>query len=654
MSVALNLALALALPGAASPQAAPAKQGKAPGKAGGKAPAKAPAPLLPLTDEERALHALNRLTFGPRPGDVEKVMAMGVDKWIEQQLSPGDIENSALDARLAPSRALRMTSRELVDTFPYDGIIRAVSDGKKPWPKNPLVKLVYSVQVARVREEKQKQDALKPGAPAPAPSAKSPQDEAREIADRILALPKGQRMAALEQVPPEKLINFPNQVRGDQRDKFNAEFTPEERETFYALNNPTGVIVGELQQAKVWRAVLSERQLEEVMTDFWINHFNVFLYKGSIPYYLPGYERDAIRPHALGKFQDLLTATAHSPAMLVYLDNMLSEGPDSDAAKRPGPYHGLNENYAREIMELHTLGVDGGYTQGDVIELARALTGWGIAQPEQGGEFQFDPKRHQPGSKTILGQTIDPGGEDEGLAILYILAHHSSTAHFVSKKLAQRFLADDPPEALVKQMAATFTKTDGNIREVLRTLVRSPDFWSPKYHRGKLKTPLEFLISAIRASGTEMVSPDPILQNLNAMGMPLYQKPEPTGYSMKAELWENTGALVNRLNFATSLTGGKMGGLRFDPLLLVTLAVLRSYDLPRMKAVRAKKQSGEDLALALIEDAVLGGELSPATVATIRRQLDDPAVAKQLADAPAAVLRIVTALVLGSPEFQRR
>jgi uncharacterized protein (DUF1800 family) len=645
-------------------------QGKAGAQGQPKQPGKAPvrtttaAKSVPLTGQQRALHALNRLTFGPRPGDVEKVMAMGVDKWIEQQLKPEEIEDSAVEARLAPYRTTRMKPAELVESFPPDGIIRAVADGKKALPKDPLLRLVYSVQVARVRKELQKQDAVKTdaakpgaakaGAPTPPPPDTSAQDEARQIADRILALPKGQRMAALAQEVPEKLINFPFLVRGDQRDKFNAELSTEQREAFYSLANPQGVVASELQHTKVLRGLLSERQLQEVMTDFWFNHFNVFLYKNNGAYMTGSYERDVIRPNALGKFHDLLVSTAHHPAMLNYLDNWLSEGPDSPAAKTPGPYHGLNENYGRELMELHTLGVDGGYSQNDVTELARILTGWTIRSPELGGEFAFDPRRHQPGSKTVLGQTIEPGGENEGLAILYILSHHPATAHFISKKLAQRFLADDPPEAVVKRMAAKFLKSDGDIREVLRTLFASPEFWSMTYHRAKLKTPLEFVLSAVRASGTEAPSPDPLVQNLNNMGMPLYQMQVPTGYAMKAESWDNTGALVARLNFSIALTAGKIGGLRFDPLLLLSLAVLNSEDLPRTTAVRAKQHTGADLAIALMQDALIGGDLSKQTETTIRSALAEGDLDKQMANSPAPGLRTVTALVLGSPEFQRR
>lgn len=299
------------------------------------------------------------------------------------------------------------------------------------------------------------------------------------------------------------------------------------------MSAPLSVVTTELQQAKLLRAVYSERQLQEVMTDFWFNHFNVYLYKDSDQYLVTSYERDVIRARALGKFKDLLVATAQSPAMLFYLDNWVSEGPKSLAAVaankgksvQVGP--GLNENYGRELMELHTLSVNGGYSQHDVTELARVLTGWTIQPLEQGAAFQFDPKKHEPGDKLILGQTISENGMNEGMQVLDMLAHHPNTAKFICKKLAMRFVADNPPPALVDRMAQKFLATDGDIREVLRTMFKSPEFWSPKAYRGKVKTPFEFVVSSLRATGTDLNNPSPLLGTLNRMGMPLYQMVPP-------------------------------------------------------------------------------------------------------------------------------
>ncbi len=399
------------------------------------------------------------------------------------------------------------------------------------------------------------------------------------------------------------------------------------------------------------RAIYSERQLLEVMTDFWFNHFNVFQFKNQDAYYTTAYERDVIRPHALGKFYDLLVATAQSPAMLMYLDNWLSIGPHSEAAGKNGQ-SGLNENYARELMELHTLGVDGGYTQADVTELARVLTGWTIAQPEDGGQFQFDPHRHEPGSKVVLGEKFYDSGIDEALHALDVLAHHPSTAHFISKSIAQRFVSDDPPESLVARMAAKFQSSDGDIREVLRAMIHSPEFWAPGAYRAKFKTPLEFVVSAVRASGANVAAPDALVQNLTAMGMQPYGMAPPTGYSTKTATWENTGALLARINFSTVLTQGKLPGVQFDPADLLVLGILSSSDLSGTKAALADGRSGLDFAIALTEDSVLDGDLSTSDAAIIRKQMEAPEVRKQTEASPVDALRFAAGFALASPEFQ--
>jgi uncharacterized protein (DUF1800 family) len=645
--IAVLAILALSASGAAQTP----KRKTAPANPSASSAAKTPASAA-MTERQRAIHALNRLTFGPRPGDVSKVLAKGVDAWIEDQLHPESISDGLLDARLSAYITLRMPPKQLAQTFPSDAVIRQVVAGKRPLPADPMPRLVYSVQVARIKQQAANQAAtVKPASDG---GATPVQDQARDIADNLLAMPKEKRLAALLDVLPEQLINFPNMLRPDQRDRLNTDFKPAEREVFYSLNNPTGVVANELQQAKILRALLSERQLLEVMTDFWFNHFNVYQYKGADAYFTTAYERDVIRPHALGKFSDLLVATAQSPAMLFYLDNWLSIGPHSAAAGKNPQQSGLNENYGRELMELHTLGVDGGYTQADVTEAARVFTGWTINQVDDGGEFAFDPRRHEPGNKKILGQTFYEAGSDEGMHLLDVLAHHPSTAHFVSKKLAQRFVADDPPESLVKQMAATFLSSDGDIREVLRTMFKSPEFWSPKYYRVKLKTPLEFLISALRASSADVSAPDAILQNLTAMGMQPYGMLVPTGYSMKAETWENEGALLSRINFATALSNAKLNGVRFDPAYLMMLEIVDSAELPKTRTVISGQHTGLDLAMALIEDAVLAGDLSAKDEAIIRQQVEDPAVQRQMAASPVLGLRLVTAFVLASPEFQHR
>jgi uncharacterized protein (DUF1800 family) len=447
-----------------------------------------------------------------------------------------------------------------------------------------------------------------------------------------------------------------------------ADFTPRQKEEMQALQNPQGVVVGELQQAKILRAAYSERQLEEVMTDFWFNHFNVFIGKNLDRYYVTQYEYETIRPHALGKFKDLLVATAKSPAMLIYLDNAESIGPHSLAAEgevrrtryvRRGPFNfpvevteqrpqnqknkkktpGLNENYGRELMELHTLGVDGGYTQKDVTEVAKVFTGWTVKEPRQGGEFDFIDRRHEPGDKIVLGHKIKEGGEKEGMQVLDMLAHHPSTAHFIAKKLATRFVSDDPPESLVRKMADTFLKSDGDIREVLRTMFNAPEFWTPEAYRAKIKTPLEFVVSAIRSTGADIDNAMPLVQTVNRMGMPLYQMQPPTGYSAKNDAWESTSALLNRINFALALGSGRFPGTKLD-----ANAMLGSNEPPDAQAE-----------VGVLEQALLGGDVSEKTHSTILRQLDDPQVAGRGGNAnrpPNA--GVIAALILGSPEFQKR
>ncbi len=422
------------------------------------------------------------------------------------------------------------------------------------------------------------------------------------------------------------------------------------------------VIDSELEQAKVLRAVLSERQLQEVMTDFWYNHFNVDIRKEAAQWYTPTYERDAIRAHALGKFRDLLLATAQHPAMLFYLDNWSSIGPDSVAAGRPHgkqAQRGLNENYGREVMELHTVGVNGGYSQADVTNLAKILTGWTIDQPQQGGGFVFDLRKHEPGSKQWFGQKVSENGYVEGQRALEWLAAQPQTAHFISYKLAQRFVCDDPPEELVDRMAKTYMATDGDIKEILRTMVHSPEFNSEKYYRVKVKTPLEFVASVFRATDTNPANPGALVGVIGRMGEPLYQMQPPTGYSTTADHWMNSGALVDRLNFSMQFANSKVGGIKFDaPRLLAEGLLARTATPPaslhggsRARTVALTSTalpSGQEEALGLMEQMLVDGKVSGKINDVIHREL----ASAQSSNDPAQTLDTMTALILGSPEFQ--
>jgi len=496
-------------------------------------------PALPAAEEDALItHVLNRLGYGPRPGDADKVRAMGLDKWIDLQLHPDRIPDPGTAAHLAPLRTLRLSTGELVARYEI------------------------------------------------------PPEARREIQARRAELGDN----ASEEQMREARRDFMRKYRGEM------DGTPQD-------------VVQELQSAKILRAVYSERQLDEVMADFWLNHFNVFAGKGPVKFMIGEYERDVIRPHAWGRFEDLLRATAESPAMLFYLDNWLSADPNApsfgdrpfgggfarrpfgrrtwlmDAGPRPpaapaGPgqrqKRGLNENYAREIMELHTLGVDGGYTQKDVTEVARCFTGWTMRNPRQGQpQFIFNDRIHDHGDKTVLGHKIKGGGKKEGDEVIHLLATHPSTARFISYKLARRFVADEPPAALVDRAAETFRRTEGDMRAVVKTIITSPEFDSPAARAAKIKTPLEFVVSAVRASGAEVDDARGLAGRLASMGMPLYQQQPPTGYKDTADAWVSTSGLLARLNLALDLAGGKVRGVATDPGRVVSAQTLGSPEFQR-------------------------------------------------------------------------
>ena len=329
--------------------------------------------------------------------------------------------------------------------------------------------------------------------------------------------------------------------------------------------NALRFIILELQQARLLRAVHSQRQLYEVMVDFWNNHFNIFAAKGADRWLTTAYDRDTIRPHALGKFRDLLLATAQSPAMLFYLDNWLSVSPNgaiprlaANARRR-----GINENYAREIMELHTLGVDGGYTQQDVREVARCFTGWTLVRPRGDAEFRFEPRLHDQGAKTVLGTRLAAGGGmDDGTKVIDLLARHPSTARFIATKLSRRFIADEPPASLVSRAAEAFRRSDGDIRTVIRSIVESPEFYSPEAYRAKVKKPLEYVASALRVTGADTKVTPQLLRYLGRMGEPLFLAQPPTGYPDAGASWVSPDMLLTRMNFATDLVGNRLDGAR--------------------------------------------------------------------------------------------
>ncbi len=646
-----------------------------PGQSSAKGPAHAIHTLRQprLSESEKAAQLLNRFTFGSRPGDLDAVLKIGVESWFEQQLDPSSIPDATLDRRLQDYPALQLTSAQTVLDFPTSQRLRQIADGKQPYPQDPVLLSLYQVLETKYLRQQQARTSGQADKLRPAEKEvqkKQDQGAALQLAEQALGLPKTERMSAILKLTVDQRILLADDTPDVQKKMLVADFNPREQEIFAAMSGGSDavqVVDGELQQAKVLRAILSERQLQEVMTDFWFNHFNVFLHKETDQIYTPAYVRDAIRPHTLGKFRDLLLATAQHPAMLVYLDNWQSIGPGSQAADRTKAAQkarrGVNENYGREVMELHTAGVNGGYSQADVTSLAEILTGWTIDKPQQGGGFVFAPGKHEPGDKTWFGQTITGrSGEDglqEGVEALSWLAAQPQTAHFISYKIAQRFVADDPPPSLVDRMAQSFLASDGDIKQVLRTMERSPEFWSRRNFRNKVKTPLEFVASAFRATETAPTNPAAVVNELKTMGEPLYQMQPPTGYPTAAGYWMNSAALVDRLNFSLSLISGKLGNIPFDaPRLLASGLLARqpqaASSLMRRIAIQRSagvSPSGREEAVSLLEQSVIGGDVSPKTTSLILKQIaadgtgDSPSNSTQL-------LNTTAALILGSPEFQ--
>jgi uncharacterized protein (DUF1800 family) len=568
-------------------------------------------PITQLTEDEAILHALNRLAYGPRPGDVGRIRQMGLEKWIDQQLDPDSIDDSALNARLQKYSTLKMSSRELMEKFPQPA-------------------------VAARQQGMSKEDF---------------QDEMKE-----------KRQEAMAAAP----------VTGDDNlDKANKQLAG-----MIGPNRP----VAELSMAKLDRAVYSQRQLEAVMEDFWFNHFNVFANKGLDRWFLTSYVRDTIRPHTMGKFSDLLVATAKSPAMLFFLDNWQSADPEAfqkwreqmmsrrrfqgafrgGLAPLPGEFprpqaqsppgapvsgqqqqeRGLNENYGREVMELHTVGVDAGYTQQDVIEMANALTGWTIREPRRDPEYMFRPEFHAQGKKVVMGHTFDAAGEKEGEEALNFLANDPHTARHISTELAQRFVSDDPPQPLIDRMTQEYLSTGGDTRSVLRAMIYSPEFWSKEAYRAKVKTPFELVASTARTLNADVSVSLPLAQWVGRMGEPLFQCEPPTGYSEKSATWVNTGALLNRLNFALALASDRMPGASVD-----------------LEPVFGDEESkGADAVLSRAMDSFLAGQVAPATRETLEARLKDPQILQGTQDDPVQQVNagLISGLVLGAPEFQRR
>lgn len=649
----------------------------------------------PLTEDQKILHVLNRLGFGARAGDVEKVKTIGLQKYIDQQLNPSSIDDRVADLKVKGLDVFNMSTSELFAKYPNPGALLQQLEGRN----------VNNQQPAKAQPNQNMKDA--PAGPPAVPKAPGDLTQAEQLERR------------------EKIAELYR--------KYNLR--------------PAAQIVPEITANRILRAVYSERQLQEVMVDFWQNHFNVYEGKAAVRWYIPSYERDVIRKNALGNFKDLLAGTAQHPAMLFFLDNFESVSPNAanpannanaqrlqemirngqrippqarerlkqlygvtDAQldqrlreMRNNPQQqpqnrqarGINENYARELMELHTLGVDGGYSQKDIVEVAKCFTGWTIADPrgyrraaasmiqgtedkrigrlqrQQGvpddvdsGEFYFNARWHETGPKSVLGQTINEGGIKDGLKVLDILVNSQATAKFIAKKLAVKFVSDKPSDVLISRVANAFQSSRGDIKTTLKALFSDREFFATETYRAKIKTPFELAVSAIRAIGADTTGGPPMLAMLNKMGEVPYGYQAPTGYPDMAEDWVNTGALLERMNFAIAIASNRIPGTRVD---------LKSYEGKDKTQILDKAIS-----------TILVGEISPATRAMLIKQLYQPLpevkAGKDMTDAGMDVPNMrdagqaggqnrqarllaptgdpdvfkAVSLVLGTPEFQRQ
>ncbi|HEY8851858.1 MAG TPA: DUF1800 domain-containing protein [Gemmatimonadaceae bacterium] len=590
-----------------------------------------------LPADQQIIQALSRLTFGARPGDVQKVRAIGLDNWIDQQLHPDKIDDSALESFVAKYSVLHQDQNGLLQQYAEQQRARR------------------QVRMAR--------------------------------ADSTRA------SSSLSRLPPSPLPADSMAMRQQLQQQFNL----------------TRQVVTQLQSSRVARAVASERQLQEVMTDFWENHFNIYAQKGGPePYYLTDFDESVIRPHALGKFRDLLEAVSRSPAMLFYLDNARSMADSTRPTlagsgrrnagsgmrgfgrfpmqrrplRLPPPQQqqqrqrqGLNENYGRELLELHTLGVDGGYTQQDVINVARAFTGWTIQPPAQGGGFIFRPQVHDAGDKIVLGHKLAAGrGEEDAEDVLDILAKSPATAHFISFKLARRFVSDSPSKALVDHAAQVYLRTDGDIREVLRAIITSPEFFSQQAFHSKVKTPFEVVVSAMRSLNAAPDSTPRSAQVIAFLGQPIFGHQAPNGWPETGDAWMNTGAILNRINFGMAAAAGRLPGvdIRALPALDTLRAAPRDKQVDAVVATILNGMVSPDTRAVLLsgEHPMLnagsgnregsgkgkagGGNMDPSDSADMGRRVRGTRRASPF-PLPSSLtgLQQIVGLALGSPEFQR-
>jgi len=598
-----------------------------------------------MTEDQRIAHVLSRLTFGAHPGDFERVKAAGVDVFISQQLDPDSMDDAALQAKLAKLPTLGMATPVIIAQY----------TPPKPAP-------VPSPGPAKAAD-----NAPTPAqsAATPAPAAINPNSTATSAnikmtaekpgADKTSALPAGESMKAPDAA---QKATDPQKPGGPQSAAAAPKPTPPPK-------NPQ-MVVAELQRAALLRAVYSERQLNELMVEFWENHFSIFANKDDDRFLMTSFDRDTVRPFVFGRFRDLLGATAHSPAMLYYLDNWRSSVARPYPATKDKPAGvdgGINENYARELLELHTMGVDGGYTQKDVQEVARCFTGWTIEKPNEEGLFLYRPGFHDKGEKIILGHRIPAGGGiDDAERVLDILATHPATAHFIATKLARRFISDDPPPSVIDRAAEVFLKTDGSIRETLRAIVTSPEFFAKGSYRAKMRSPLEYVAAAIRAVGAETDGDRQVLDAIARMGQPVFEKLTPDGYRDRADQWLSSGAMLQRFNFASALAFNRIRGTKFDSARLLSGVDQANKPAVETQLVRltifsdASSATRAALEKALLTDSVVSpvsSATSPTAGVPARYGANGAQASAVTTPKPAYIPELIT-LLIGSPEFQQR
>lgn len=591
-----------------------------------------------LTEREAAAHLLNRFTYGIKPGEIDAVLKVGLEKWFASQLK-ANLEDKELKQMLDKYDALQLSNAQVVEKYPRGGLaIRmAIKDG-----------YVHKDSVDQNRADY------------------------RQIIKKYMD-EKGLR-------PQQELYR-------------------------------------QFISQKILRAAYSQNQVQEVLTEFWFNHFNVSLDKGQCAEFIPAYERDVIRPNVFQDFNVLLLATAKSPAMLRYLDNFSSAGPmempkNAKVKKPANNNRGLNENYAREVMELHTLGVDGGYSQQDVTQAARVLTGWTIAPMNDGysdgmkkimenssrekllsagyvfdGDFMFVPNRHDKGEKTVLDKYFpEGGGYEEGVTLLNMLANHPSTAKFISRKLAVRFVSDNPPQSLIDKMAKTFREKKGNLREVMITMVTAPEFWNKEALREKTKSPFELAMSAVRSLDAEITQPYQLFTWINKMGQKIYYYQAPTGFPDRAAYWINTGSLLNRMNFGLAIASQRIPGVKFNIQALnqnrepeSAEAALYTYskimmpernihetvkrlkpmvndpELVKKVEAAANKNQVRTENMMMNEEASLGEDMMGMQTMKEKNQVKSTQPKANIqANAGSNMLAQVVGVIIGSPEFQRK